>query len=157
VYNWNFLEERVSLKLIKKFKMTLSDHNNKTLMLALHQKIEEHADYIAKKLHDSDLSDLLTYPPGSEMTKDELLSLKALSNDKNIKSGIKKILADNAAGIIFELLNYIDGTSDPDKNLGKWSEVSFVDKSDDINPPHEMLHDNFFETYWDWEKINSNS
>jgi len=38
--------------------MKLSDYNNKTLMITLHQKIEEYADYTTDKLDKGETSDL---------------------------------------------------------------------------------------------------
>ncbi len=133
--------------------MKLSDSNNKTLMLALHQKIEEYADYYAEKLHLGETNDLLIYPPNCGMTDDELHALVKLGNDLDLKSALRKILASSSAGVIFDLMNFIDGTSDPEDKLGDWTEIAFVDKSDDIEPPDDMLHDNFFSTYWDWKDI----
>ena len=57
---------------------------------------------------------------------------------------------------LFELLNIIDGTSEPDENIGKWTEISIVDKTDEIAENAEMLHDELYSKYWDWKKIRPN-
>ena len=141
----------------EKDKMKLSDNNQKTLMLAIHQKIEKYADYVADKLNNGETTDLLTYPPNCELTDNEKQALEKLKNDQDLKSALRKILADNSAGVIFELMNYLDGTADPDENLGDWTEIAFVDRTEEIEPPNDMLHDNFYSTYWDWKEIRPNS
>ena len=122
-------------------------------MLFLQQKIEENAEYIAEELDKGNSTDFLTYPPNGGLTEVEKSSLKKLKNNPNLKSALRKILADNSAGVLFELLNIIDGTSDPDESLGKWTEVNFVDKTDELAHNSEMLHDELYEKYWDWQKI----
>ena len=136
--------------------MKLSEHNMNTLMLFLQQKIEESAEYIADELEKGNSTDFLTYPPNGGLTKMEESSLEKLKNDPNLKSALRKILADNSAGVLFELFNVIDGTSDPDENLGKWTEISFVDKTDELAENAEMLHDELYSKYWDWKKVRPN-
>jgi hypothetical protein len=137
--------------------MKLSDYNQKTLMLAIHQKIEEYADFIVEKLNNGETSDIINYPPNGGLNDDEKKALDKLKNDETLKSALKKVLADNSAGVIFELMNYLDGTTDPDSELGDWTEVSFVDKTESIESPEEMLHDSFYETYLDWKEIRLSS
>jgi hypothetical protein len=122
-------------------------------MLFLQQKIEESADYLADELEKGNSTDFLFYPPNRGLTKMEVSSLEKLKKDPILKSALRKILADNSAGVLFELLNVIDGTSDPDENLGKWTEISFVDKTDALAENTEMLHDELYSKYWDWKKI----
>ena len=133
--------------------MKLSEHNLKTLMLFLQQKIEENADYISDQLDKGNSTDFLTYPPNGGLTEKENLALQKLKNDQDLKSAMRKILADNSANVLFDLFNIIDGTTDPDENLGKWTEICLVDKTDEIEDNEEMLHDELFEKYWDWREI----
>ena len=125
-------------------------------MLFLQQKIEENAEYIADELDKGNNTDFLTYPPNGGLTEKESLSLEKLKSDPNLKSALRKILADNSAGVLFELLNVIDGTADPDEKLGKWTEISFVDKTEDLAENADMLHDALYSKYWDWRKIRPN-
>ena len=136
--------------------MNLSNKNSNTLMLALHKKIEEYANYYSEKLEKGGTNDLLTYPPNCGFSDTEIKALQKLKNDKELKSALRKILADNSAGVIFDLLNFLDGTANPDDNLGEWTEVALVDKTDEIESNNEMLHDNFLSTYWDWKEIRPN-
>ena len=137
-------------------KMKLSEFNINTLMLFLQQKIEENAEYVADELEKGNSTDFLTYPPNGGLTEMEKSSLEKLKNDPILKGALRKVLADNSAGVLFELLNIIDGTSDPDENLGKWTEISFVDKTDELAENTEMLHDELYSKYWDWKKIRPN-
>jgi len=136
--------------------MELSEHNLNTLMLFLQQKIEESAEYISDQLEKGNNTDFITYPPNGGLTEKENLSLQKLKNDPDLKSALRKILADNSAGVLFELFNLIDGTTEPDENLGEWTEISFVDKMDEIAENAEMLHDELYGKYWDWRKIRPN-
>ncbi len=136
--------------------MKLSDNNRKTLMLNLHQKIEEYAEQTSDNLDVGKTENLLVYPPNCGLTENEILSLEKLQSDPNLKSALRKILADNSAGVLFDLMNLVDGTTEPDDNLGEWTEIAFVDKTESIEENAEMLHDNFFATYWDWKKVRPN-
>jgi hypothetical protein len=133
--------------------MKLTDQNSKTLMLSIHQKIEEYANDISEHLNNGEIEDLLSYPPNCGFSDKEIHSLNKITNDPDLKSALRKILADNSAGIVFELMNLIDGTSDPDENLVEWPEVALIDKSDKIKENDEMLHDSLYSTYWDWKEI----
>lgn len=133
--------------------MKLSEENTKTLMLSLHQKIENYAENISENLFLGKSEDILAYPPNCSLTEEENESLKKLKDNSILKSALRKVFADNSASLIFDLFNIVDGTSDPDEELGSWTEIAFVDKTEEIAENSEMLHDNFFSTYWDWKKI----
>jgi hypothetical protein len=133
--------------------MKLSENNSKTLMLSLHQKIEKYATDTSKNLNNGEIKDLLVYPPNCGFNEKEIQSLNKIKDDPNLKSALRKILADNTAGVLFELMNLIDGTTDPDEDLGEWTEIAFVDKSEKIEENMDMLHDTFYSTYWDWKEI----
>lgn len=122
-------------------------------MLTLHQKIEEYAATIADKLKQGETNYLLSYPPNCGFTHEELQALDKLRDDDPLRSALIKILADNSAGVLFELLNLVDGTTDPDEELGNWTGVAIVDSDESIEENEEMLHDNFYATYWDWKDI----
>ncbi len=124
-------------------------------MLTIHQKIEEYADYITDKLNRGEIESILTYPPSTKFTERETQALLKLGKDQELKNALRKIFADNSAGVIFALMNYLDGTADPNEKLGEWTEVAFVDKTDDIELPDEMLHDSFYSTYRDWKEIRT--
>lgn len=136
--------------------MKASEYNIETLMISLHKKIEEHSDYLSTQIDNGNPVEHLSYPPNSGFTKAELDSLKLLESNPTLKSALRKLASDNIAGVLFDFFCYIDGTGDPEEELGNWTELSLVDKTDAIEPPIKMLHDKFFETYWDWRKIRPN-
>lgn len=134
-------------------KMKISDNNIKTLMLSLHKSIEDYANQVSNQLMIGETTDFLNYPPNCGLTDAEHKALEKLKNDQELRNALRKILADNSASVIFDLMNNIDGTTDPDENFGEWTQICFVDSSEEIEPPDEMLHDNFYATYWDWKEI----
>ncbi len=125
-------------------------------MLSLHQKIEEYADASADMLQNGARSNELIYPPDGGLNQAERESLSILINNPVLKSALRKVLADNAAGILFELLNLVDGTTDPSASIGEWSGVMLVDTTDAPDLGDTMLHDEFFSTYLEWKEMRPN-
>ena len=124
--------------------MQLSEENRQTLLLAIHQSIEEQAGKGANNLFQGRANGV-DYPPNGGFTTEEKEALKLLQSNILLQSALRKTLASCAAGVVFDLLNLIDGTSDPEN--GDWSGVSLIDKAEEAD---EFLHDEFFSTYWDW-------
>ena len=131
--------------------MQLSENNRHALMLSIHQSIEEEADVSANGLLQGQV-DEPDYPPNGGFTAEEREALKLLQNNEKLQSALRKMLANCAAGVVFNLLNLIDGTSVPE--YGDWKGVSLVDKTEEIEGG-DFLHDNFFDTYWDWRETRS--
>ena len=134
-------------------KMKLSKHNIHTFLLSANQKIEENAEFVSDRLDQGGEMDFVTYPPNCGFTEEENLSLEKLKNDPHLKSALRKILADNSAGVLFDLFNIIDGTSEPDEKFGKWTEICFVDKTDELAEDLDFLHDELGSVYWDWKEL----
>ena len=126
-------------------------------MLTIHKLIEEYADHLATQINDGKPIDHVTYPPNSGFNQNEIEALTILQSNEHLKSAIRKVVADNIAGVVFDIFNIIDGTSDPETYIGKWTELRLVDKTKDYQPYKDMLHDKFFETYWDWRKMRPNN
>lgn len=99
----------------------------------------------------------MTYSPNCGFTDNEKQALEKLKNDHGLKSALRKVFADNSAGVIFELMNYVHGTAETEENLGDWTEIAFVDRTEEIEPPNDVLHDNFYSSYWDWKEIRPDS
>lgn len=135
--------------------MNLSEENRTTLLTQLHKTIEETANSLANDLNEGRTEELIGYPPNGGLTEAEKSSLERLKNDETLRDALRKILASNSASVLFELFNIIDGTSDPDPELGEWSEVLLVDQPEDFDEHVEFLHDNFFETYWNWIELRN--
>lgn len=135
--------------------MELSNNNAKTLLLDTHQDIEEYADILVTNILDKKEFDFLTYPPNCGLTDLEIDELKKLDNNEHLKNALRKVIADNSAGIIFNMLNLFDGTGFPKNDIDDWTGLKVIDEEPNENsePVDDWLHDKFFETYWDWKKI----
>ena len=137
--------------------MNLSEENRKTLLTHLHQSIEEAANFAANDLNNGQTNQLISYPPNGGLTDKEKEALEQLKGNDVLRDALRKVFASNSASVLFELFNIIDGTGDPDPEIGEWSEVMLVDMPEDFDEHVEFLHDDFYETYWKWrEKRNAN-
>ena len=130
--------------------MQLSETNRHTLLLAIHQSIEEEAAGSAKELLQGQVNEP-PYPPNGGFTAEEKDSLELLQNNEVLQSALRKVLASCAAGVVFDLFNHIDGTTDPKQ--GEWTGVMLVDKPRHDEEHREFLHDDFFDAYWNWREI----
>ena len=135
--------------------MELSNNNAKTLLLDTHQDIEEYADTLVTNILDKKEFNFLTYPPNCGLTELEIEELKKLDNNENLKNALRKVIADNSAGIVFNMLNLFDGTGFPKNDYEDWTGLKVIDEEPNENsePVDDWLHDKFYETYWDWKKI----
>ncbi len=134
--------------------MQLSNHNAIALLLDLNQDIEEYAEATVKNFIEDKNFGFLTYPPNNGLTALEKVELNKLDNNEDLKNAFRKILTDNTAGVIFNMLNLLDGTGSPKLHYGKWTGVKLIDEEPDSNtePFGDTLHDCFYETYWEWKK-----
>jgi hypothetical protein len=138
--------------------MELSNKNVLALLLDLNQDIDEYAEATVKNIVEDKNFDFLTYPPNGGLTDLEKQELNKLDNNEHLKNALRKVIADNSATLIFSMLNIIDGTTDPKHMFTEWTGVKLVDQQEtkDTEKFQDMLHDSFFETYWEWEKIRGN-
>ena len=136
--------------------MSLSNTNVNTLLLDIHQDIEEYADFLVTSILDKRDFNFLTYPPNCGLTEPEIEELKKLESNEHLKNALRKVIADNSAGIVFNIFNVLDGTADPKNQDGNWKGLKIIDEESESEPSDEMLHDKFYETYWDWKKIRGN-
>lgn len=130
--------------------MKLSESNQHTLLVAIHQSIEEGAAYYAKNLLEGQ-KEAPNYPPNSGFTSEERKALELLQGNNALHSAMRKILASCAAGPVFDLFSYLDGITDPEH--GDWSGAALVDRPEEVEEKEEFLHDEFYTAYWDWRKI----
>ncbi len=134
--------------------MDLSNKNALALLLDLNQDIEEYAEATVKNIIEDKNFDL-NYPPNNGLTDLEKQELSKLDNNEHLKNALRKVIADNSAGIIFNMLNLLDGTGSPKHMYNEWTGVKLVDEEPNENEEEfqDTLHDSFFETYWEWKKI----
>lgn len=134
--------------------MSLSKQNAVALLLEVNQDIDEYADAAVNNIFDEKKFDELIYPPNAGFTEAEMNELNKLIFNEQLKNAFRKIIADNTAGILFNLFNLLDGTGTPKIDTG-WTGVKLVDEDDDSRSEkfNDTLHDAFFEMYWEWKKI----
>ena len=137
--------------------MRLSAENKSTLLIHLHKSIEESANTNTNHIIYGRINQLINYPPNGGLTENEIKALEELKGKEDLKSALRKILASTTADVFFDILNIIDGTADPDPVTGKWTEVMIVDKPDGMDEDVELLHDDFYATYWDWKGKRQNT
>jgi len=135
--------------------MKLSENNKKTLLVSIHQSIEENASHTVNELENKRINQLINYPPNGGLTESEKLELEKLEINPTLKSALRKVLASNTGDVFFSFLNIIDGTADPNVEFGEWGEVMIVDFEEE-NEIESMLHDVFYGTYWDWKEKRGN-
>ena len=135
--------------------MKLSHTNARALLIDLNQNIEEFAEYSVKSVIEDKNVEFLSYPPNGGFTDLEKAELDKLSNNENLKNALRKIIADSTSGVIFNLLNLFDGTGSPKHYYDEWTGIKLMDEEPQENEEEfkDMLHDSFFETYWEWRKI----
>ena len=116
------------------------------LFLEIHKAIEESAQSVVSQLQSSGLS----YPPGAELTPDEMAALSSLTLSEAAKSGLRKVVADACAYPLFHFFTLLDGVADPETDLGGvWLGASIAEKPEEDEP---MLHDELYESYWLYKK-----
>lgn len=131
--------------------MKLSENNKKSLLVSVHQLIEENASHTINELELKKTEQLINYPSNGGLTESEKLELEQLEFNQTLKSALRKVFASNTADTFFAFLNIIDGTIDPTVEFGEWEEVMLVDFNEE-NEIDTMLHDDFYGTYWDWKE-----
>ncbi len=136
----------------------LSHKNAIGLLLDLNQDIEEYAEATMQNIIEHKDFDFLTYPPNNGLTDLEKAELNKLDNNEHLKNALRKIISDNSAGIIFNMLNLLDGTVSPKLHYDNWTGVELIDEEPqaDTKQFNDMLHDSFYETYWEWKKLRGN-
>jgi len=135
--------------------MKLSNHNAIALLVDLNQDIEEYAEATVKNIIEDKNYDSLIYPPNSGFTDTEKAELAKLGNNEHLKNALRKLIADNTAGVIFNMFNLMDGTGGPKYYHKEWTGVKLIDEEEETKaePFNDTLHDAFYEAYWEWRKI----
>jgi hypothetical protein len=124
------------------------DKKRKALFAEMHAAIEEAAEAAINSL-GANGKPLPDYPPGIEINQDEVTELSKLELSTTTKSALKKIIKDACAYPCFHLCSLLDGVTEPNVfPINEWDGGSlFYDDNDEL-----MLHDVFYESYWDYEE-----
>jgi len=135
--------------------MEVSEKNARALLFDINQDIEEYAEETVKSIIEEKSFDNLNYPPNCGLTDLEKIEPSKLDNNEHLKNALRKVIANNTAGVIFNLLNLLDGTGSPKQYYDDWTGVKLIDEepNEDEVPFNDTLHDSFYETYWEWRKV----
>ena len=130
----------------------MTDEQRIAMFVQIHKDIETCADAMARSLEAGGELPKLSYPPNAGLTEDEAAALRALELDSRAVAGLRKLTADAISSCLFTLFNLLDGTGEPEGFDEYWPAFSLVEESDD-DEVVEMLHDTFFDTYWNWRRV----
>lgn len=133
--------------------MPLSEKNQTIFLLALNAEVEDCARKTASAIFSNDPAATLSYPPNCGLTPAETAALNGVAHSAQLESALRKLIADAVASGLFGVLSLIDGVMDPDKRFGKWGGVVLEDLNADDDSHREMLHDAFFDAYWNWRRL----
>jgi hypothetical protein len=126
------------------------------LLVELHRAIDEAADAALDVIESRGIE--LVYPPGVELTAEEIAALTELRVSPPARSALGKVLRDAAAGPLFDFFTLVDGVGDPrgwpgpEAWLGVVLTPRTADGSDEDGGDTEMWHDQLFESYWEYQK-----
>ncbi|MBA9029277.1 hypothetical protein [Peribacillus huizhouensis] len=123
--------------------------NKRAFLVELHSIIREYS-LIEKELKNP--SRKLTWEEFN-LTEKEVYALKYQSFSPESISAIQKIVRDNIMGAFHDAFSLLDGVSDPtvEKVDDIWVGLRLADVQEDEEAEDEMmLHDELYDSYWDW-------
>jgi hypothetical protein len=129
------------------------------LLAEIHRSIEESAAAALQSIGDHNTAPRVSYPPNAELTPAESEALQGLRLSVAARSGLLKLVKDATAYPFFHFFSLLDGVVDPpqvfngERVFGEaWYGLSLAPKGEQHE---EMLHDEFYESYWAYKKPNS--
>jgi hypothetical protein len=131
--------------------MKLSEENKQALLLQIHQIIYDSIKFSIEKLRNEEKNSLDYFV----FTDEEEKYINKHKNSPLLQNIIEKILTRNLDDSFFSFLSIIDGTSEPLKEFGKKADFLLIDKPDNFDEDYDFLHDEFYESYDVWDKINN--
>jgi hypothetical protein len=94
---------------------------------------------------------LLSYPPKDVLSASEELALTTLKLRPTERRALEKLVADACASAFFHFFCLIDAAGDPETVPAPvWMGAWITAPQDDRDMP--MLHDQFYELYWEYER-----
>jgi len=124
-----------------------------SMMHYLHMNIHESVEWSFESLRNKKLKEMISYPPNTELTDDEMNTLiTVLNQNPGIEETLKKMMINASIYPLFDLFNFIDGTGDiPDSNYETIELVECTfDEIEPLEDREDFLHDLLFESYWNW-------
>ena len=125
----------------------LTEKQRDALLLELHRAIEESADDAAQSLRPGGEPRQPYYPPNGGLTDAEHNALAGLLATEDAVSGIRKVVANAAAGPLWTLFSLIDATADPTDYEEFWPPFELVESEDG-----ERLEAPWLDAYWLWRE-----
>lgn len=125
-----------------------------TLLLETHRHVADAAMAVVEKIGSHEAGLRLAYPPNGSLSAVEEQALRSMELSAVERSALQKVVADACAAAFFAFFNLVDATADPEVKpprgvwLGAWITAPRDDRA------REMLHDRFFESYWEYEKTS---
>ena len=127
----------------------LTQQDKIALFIEIHRAIEDAAGRTAAALRAGAVD--LAYPPNAGLSLAEQLALQSLTVSHDLESALRKVLADAASSPMFQLFALLDGVGAPEEYDDEWLGL-VLSKPRGDEEQGEMLHDEFFGTYWDWRE-----
>jgi len=123
------------------------------LFFEMHKEIEQATAVALNWFGPSQQGTNIAYPPGASLTAEEKLALKNLDLSQAAQSALKKLVADTASAPLFRLFTLMDGVADPGSgDLAPWPGVDFAEKPLGSADEGDMLHDEFFASFWEYKR-----
>jgi hypothetical protein len=127
----------------------ISQREKDALFIEIHRAIEDAATRTAAALRAGTMD--LSYPPNAGLSAAERAALESLSVTPDLETALRKVIADASSVPLFRLFTLLDGVGDPEGYGDLWLGLVLSRPGED-EEPGEMLHDEFFESYWEWRK-----
>ncbi|THF78466.1 hypothetical protein [Cohnella fermenti] len=132
----------------------LNNNHLNSLLLYLHKDIHESVDWTFESLRNDKLQQMISYPPDVELTKHEVNNLiELLDQNLEIEKTMKKLMRNMSMYPLFNLFNFIDGTTDiPDSNYERIELVECShEEAEKLEDREDFMHDLLFASYWEWK------
>ena len=96
-------------------------------------------------------SKVQSYPPKDVLSSEDMDALESLRLSPAEHRAIESLVAEACSSTLFQLFCLMDSAADPEvMKVPDWSGAHFVAGCDE----HLGLHDEFFQKYWEYEKLS---
>jgi len=125
----------------------MDTETHRAVFAEVHKAIDEAAQVAVDSLSSAGKPSL-SYPPGIELSPEELKLLSGIVLTKEEREVLKKVIADACCYPTFHMLSLLDGVTAPYViEVPDWTGAPLSTSEDG-----PMLHDEFLETYWDYDE-----
>ena len=125
----------------------MDTESHRAVFAEVHKAIDEAAQAAVHTLAPNGKPSL-TYPPGIELSTEELKVLSGIVLTTEEREVLKKIIADACCYPTFHMLSLLDGVTEPYViEVQDWMGGALGTREDG-----PMLHDVFLESYWAYEE-----